>query len=219
MSAQENAIVRTRIRFTLLAATLGACAVLSSETSAYVASGPVWRQPQAAYYINPANLDLAQSAVAPAVQAGADTWALQSHASFRFSYAGPSTQATTTFDSINLVVFRDASNGSAIATTYWWSNSSGIVDADIVFWDAGFRFFAGATGCTNGFYIEDIAAHEFGHALGLGHSSSPSATMYPSTSACDARNRTLDSDDISGVEALYPPSAAPDPPAGLRFVP
>ena len=69
-----------------------------------------------------------------------------------------------------------------------------------------------------GFYIEDIAAHEFGHALGLGHSTSPTATMYPSAFTCDSSIRSLDSDDISGVRALYPPELPPPPPTGFRIV-
>ena len=148
------------------------------------------------------------------MRAGADVWALQTDTSFRFVYAGRSTQTTTTLDSLNLVVFRNASSGSAIATTYTWSNTSGIVDADIVFWDAAFRFFTGGSGCSAGFYIEDIGAHEFGHALGLGHSTTTGATMYPSVSSCSIELRTLHADDIAGVLSLYPPSP-PSAPTGL----
>jgi hypothetical protein len=136
---------------------------------------------------------------------------------FRFAYTGPSFQTTTTFDGINLVLFRNASSGSAIATTYWWSSGSRIVDADVVFWDGAFQFFAGSSGCSGGFYIEDIAVHEFGHALGLGHSTFTNATMYPSVSSCNMGNRTLDADDIAGVSALYPSALAS--PTGLRIVP
>jgi hypothetical protein len=52
-----------------------------------------------------------------------------------------------------------------------------------------------------------VAAHEFGHALGLGHSATAGATMYPSVSSCNAGNRTLDADDVAGVQFLYPPGA------------
>lgn len=203
---------------TLLAATLATGIVSSNEIRAYVINGPTWSVVPVAYSINTTNLDLAEAAVETAVRAGADTWATQSNASIGFAYTGRSAQTTTTYDSLNLVVFRNASNGSAIATAYWWSSGSRIIDADIVFWDAAFRFFAGSTGCSGGFYIEDIAAHEFGHTIGLGHSTSASATMYPSTASCDTRNRTLDTDDIAGVVALYPPSPGPSVPTGLRIV-
>ena len=91
-----------------------------------------------------------------------------------------------------------------------------ILDADIVFWDAAFRFFSGTGGCSGGFYIEDIAAHEFGHAIGLGHSTTLRATMYPSVSSCNASNRRLDADDMAGTEFLYPP--APGPPRQITNV-
>jgi matrix metalloproteinase-20 (enamelysin) len=201
------------------AAILTAGLVLSAHASAYVLNSVTWSQRPVAYSVNPTNLDLPTAAIDPAVRAGADVWATQSNASFSFTFTGDSTQTTTGYDGLNLVVFRNASSGSAIATTYWWSSGSAILDADVVFWDQAFRFFTGSTGCSAGFYIEDIAAHEFGHALGLGHSTSPSATMYPSVAYCDMTNRTLDADDIAGVTALYPPMSLPAAPTGVRIIP
>ena len=206
-----------RARFALAAAAIAAATVFSGDPMAYVASGPTWSQAQTSYYINPANLDLAALSAETAVRSGADVWQQQS-AAFRFNYSGSSSQTTTTNDAINLVLFRNASSGSAIATTYWWSSGSRILDADIVFWDGAFRFFAGSSGCSGGFYIEDIASHEFGHALGLGHSISPNATMYPSVSSCNTGNRTLDADDIAGARALYPLQQPPPAPTGFRVV-
>jgi hypothetical protein len=203
--------------FALATATVAAVTLLSRDPLAYTATGPIWSQSQAQYYVNTANLDLPGVSVEGAVRAGADAWQNQS-AAFRFLYAGTSAATSTGYDGTNLVVFRDASSGSAIATTYWWSSGGRIIDADIVFWDGAFRFFAGSAGCASGFYIEDIAVHEFGHALGLGHSTTAAATMYPSTSSCDVRNRTLDADDIAGVRALYPVGSPPSAPRGLRFV-
>jgi len=206
-----------RVRIAVATAMLAAATLSSADLIAYMLGGAKWSQPQAPYLINTANLDLPDASVEAAVRAGADSWAQQSGA-FQFVYAGQSSQATNTNDGINLVVFRNASSGSAIATTYWWSSNSRIIDADIVFWDGAFRFFAGSSGCSGGFYIEDIAAHEFGHALGLGHSASASATMYPSVSGCSTQNRTLDGDDIAGVLALYPVLTV-SAPSGFRIVP
>jgi hypothetical protein len=45
-----------------------------------------------------------------------------------------------------------------------------------------------------------VALHEFGHALGLGHSAVTGAVMHPSYSGV---NRTLHADDISGIQAIY----------------
>jgi Matrixin len=197
-----------------IAAVAAVGTVLSANPGAFSASGQAWPQPQTPYVVNSANLDLPGPAADAAVRAGAGAWLLQAGA-FRFVYSGASSQTTNTNDQVNLILFRNASNGSAIATTYWWSMGSQIIDADIVFWDEAFKFFAGTTGCSSGFFVEDIAAHEFGHALGLGHSTVPTATMYPSVSSCNTGNRTLDGDDISGVRSLYPPLP---PPTGLRIV-
>jgi len=46
--------------------------------------------------------------------------------------------------------------------------------------------------------------HELGHALGLGHSSDPSAVMYPLLQFGDQR-REWQADDLDGLRYLYPP--------------
>jgi hypothetical protein len=195
--------------------------ILSSTARAYSVLGYIWAPGTVPvpYYVNPANMDLPASAIEPAIRTGADAWRLQSGASFAFAFAGFSTQTTNTYDGLNVVMFRNVSNGSALATTYSWFSGSRIVDADIVFWDAGFQFVTGTSGCSNAFFIEDIATHEFGHALGLGHSTVSTATMYPSISTCSQESRTLDPDDIAAVLSLYPPSATPPvPPTRLRII-
>jgi hypothetical protein len=185
------------LRIALVASVVALATIFSSAVQAYMLLGYTWPQPSMAYYINPANLDLPTAAIEPAIRTGADAWQLQSGSPFAFAFAGFSAQTTNTNDGINLVMFRNASSGSALATTYSWFSGTRIIDADIVFWDAGFQFFSGSSGCSGGFYVEDVAAHEFGHALGLGHSSVASATMYPSISTCSQQSRVLDADDHS----------------------
>ena len=206
----------------LTLASLLLLSVPSARMQAYATNGRKWANPIVTYYVNSANMDLSGATTTAAVRAGADVWAAQSGANFRFSFGGNTTQPNHTNDGINLVVFRNESNGSAIATAYTWFNGSSIVDADIVFWDAGFHFYAGTSGCSGGgIYIEDVAAHEFGHALGLGHSTVGGATMYPSISACSSGARSLDADDIAGVVSLYPPappSNQPRAPSGFRII-
>ena len=211
--------MKLKLSIALSVAVIAFGTILSSGVRAYSVLGYSWAQSPVSYYINPANMDLPTAAIEPAIRAGAVAWQQQSGANFSFAFAGYSTQTTNTNDGINLIMFRNASSGSAIATTYTWFSGTALIDADMVFWDAGFQFFTGTSGCANGFYIEDVATHEFGHALGLGHSTVASATMYPSISTCSQQSRTLDPDDIAAVLSLYPSAASPPtPPTRLRII-
>jgi matrix metalloproteinase-14 (membrane-inserted) len=208
------------ILFGLVAALL---ALTPVTPLAYMTNGVRWPTIPVPYRLNPANQDgLPIAAVEASVKNGADTWQVQSGAPVGFQFAGLSTGTMVSLDSTNLVMFRNqvnSTNSAAIATTYTWMSNSDIIEFDMVFWDAAFTFYTGSTGCAGGFYIEDIAAHEFGHALGMAHSTVLSATMYPSTPPCNTSLRTLDADDIAGIRSLYPPIQTPPPaPTGFHIV-
>ncbi|XP_055471586.1 matrilysin [Psammomys obesus] len=47
------------------------------------------------------------------------------------------------------------------------------------------------------------ATHEFGHSLGLGHSSVPGAVMYPTYKSGNSEDFRLAEDDIEGIQMLY----------------
>ena len=195
-----------RIVAAVAVAVTGAAA-LHTSAGAY-SSFARWGSSPVTFYVNPVNADVSQTAAVAALQAGMNAWGDQSGAAFRYQYGGTVTDTATAMDNRNVVFFRNTSNGSAIATTYsWWNSSNQLLDSDIIFWDGGFNFFTGTSGCgvvSNAAYIEDVATHEFGHALGLNHSTASDATMYPSYSYCSQAFRTLASDDVNGARALYP---------------
>src|SRR5581483_9120558 len=64
--------------------------------------------------------------------------------------------------------------------------------------------------------LAEICAHEFGHTLGLGHSSDPSALMYATVSP---GGPSLRSDDQLAARWLYPNGSAPAPPPPAVTVP
>jgi hypothetical protein len=184
-----------------------AAALVVTHPRAYSISGHYWGKTSVPYYVNPANKDMSQQSAIASIQAAAANWSEQSNANVKFVYSGTTTGSSVVNNGKNEVFFRNSSSGSTIAATYYWYGGDGhLLDADVIFYDATYRFFPGASGCSSGHYVEDIATHELGHALGFYHSSVSSATMYPSVSSwCSTSWRSLSSDDVSAIQKAYPP--------------
>jgi hypothetical protein len=177
------------------------------DLKGYVTNGHTWGTNQVLYYINPTNIYMSDTAAISAIQKGAAPWSSQTLANIQLVYAGATNGSSLTLNNKNEVFFRNDSS-SYLGETYWWYDGTGhLVDADTVYHE-NWHFYSGS-GCTGGgVYLEDTAVHEFGHSLGLGHTGVSGATMYASMpSTCDLTQLTLESDDISGIEALYPPTS------------
>src|SRR5262245_8401581 len=63
----------------------------------------------------------------------------------------------------------------------------------------------------NRFDIQGVMCHEYGHALGLGHSTVGQATMFPSGGAGSTAIRSIAADDIAGVQCIYGVASATKP--------
>ncbi len=112
----------------------------------------------------------------------------------------------STGDGIIMLNFRDpvgACSGSCITATFFSYSSPGIFsDADLVT-NNKFAWASAGEACSNELYVEGIMVHEFGHVLGLGHSTVPGATMYPSFGYCNNAPATIEQADRDALNALY----------------
>jgi len=61
----------------------------------------------------------------------------------------------------------------------------------------------GPGGPSSGIDLQGVACHEYGHALGLGHSNASGATMQPNISGTGVGQRSINNDDIAGVQFIY----------------
>jgi hypothetical protein len=192
-----------------LIALAGSVVLLAGASQAYVLSGHYWGTTSVSYFVNPVNGDMSQQAAIASLQAAAANWSEQSTANVKFVYSGTTSGTSLVNNRKNEVFFRNITNGSLGAATYWWYGGDGkLLDADIIIYDAGFKFFPGSSGCSGGIYLEDLTTHEFGHALGIQHSARTTATMYPTNSTwCSESWRVLDTDDIAAVQKAYPAAA------------
>jgi len=205
------------LRVCVVAAVVAAMTVGWPASPGAYATYAKWANAAATVYISPANNDgLSDSAVVSALQAAMDDWNTQGASPFRFNYGGQVRDTTTGYDGRNVVLFRNGSDGNIIAYTYsWWDSSNRLLDSDMIIYDQTYTFYAFDGTCNpspgNAVYLHDLAAHEFGHMLGLSHSSEPAATMYAGYATCSTTQRSLDADDVAGIQSLYGKSSSSPP--------
>ena len=117
---------------------------------------------------------------------------------------------TNSPDGKNEVMFGDISSSGVIAVTIVWGIFAGppggreLVEFDMVFDDVDFDFGDAALNATL-MDLQNIATHEDGHVLGLGHPSDSCTeeTMFRFADVGETKKRTLNAGDIAGVHELY----------------
>lgn len=134
-------------------------------------------------------------------------WSRPSCSGFRARFDGERVAASAD-DGVNVVVFHDDAWPAelvpgAVAQTVVHTDAMGRYrDADIHLNGKDFRFSLEGSPAPGTLDLRSVLVHELGHALGLGHSSDPVATMFASGSGL--RWRSLEKDDVDGVCSLYP---------------
>lgn len=165
-----------------------------------------WPASSVPFYVNPNTQDLSHECVIAEIQAAAGAWNTALGETL-LQYAGQTDITAVSAGDQNAVFFRNDPSGSTIAVTYiWYTKKGGNITAfDMIFYDAWayFGMLQGcATTCNGGFYLQPIAAHEFGHAIGLDHNRCGDSLMYPYASYCG--QDMLSAYDTACVAGLYP---------------
>jgi len=214
--------MRASIRRKLLvAATLGLCAgaVVGHLRLVHTGTGTAlrWSDPSSVRYVvsSQGSLDIADDSETTAVRLAARAWNEVPGSSARLVETTSAAQRARTdwqSDDLHLVWFDETgssgffSGGGVVAVTPIWFNGSGVItDADVIFNGRDWSFTT--SGQPGRFDVQDVAAHELGHLLGLDHSPHCAATMYPYVDTTIILHRGLSSDDEGGMRHAYPSQA------------
>ncbi|MCC7013211.1 MAG: IPT/TIG domain-containing protein [Planctomycetes bacterium] len=112
-----------------------------------------------------------------------------------------STLHTMLFDETNSSGYFPIGSGTVAITPVSFFSNGRISDADVLFNGTGFSFTTSDE--PGAFDVADVATHELGHLLGLDHSGSAGATMYPYVSTDVSLHRSLALDDAIGLRSTY----------------
>ncbi|MCK4340241.1 MAG: matrixin family metalloprotease [Phycisphaerae bacterium] len=150
------------------------------------------------------------------IQNGFNSWN-NSGADFAFTYGGTTTHDYVSYNYSNDIFFslNPPGGGDYVAVNYHWYSGSNMTESDICFNDDDYTWWEGSGGCPSAMDIWNIATHELGHTLcllDLYGGSDSEKTMYGYTTYCETKKRSLHSDDINGIIAIYGTGVDTNPP-------
>ena len=168
------------------------------DIAEFTLEGRKWTRTNLTYAYNEFSPDLTQAQVRSAISQALNLWA--SRTPLRFTEVGIANNP----DIVVRFVAGNHGDGSSfdgpggiLAHGFYPPPNGGSLAGDTHFDEA-------ETWTVNlpptGIDLMTVAAHEFGHALGLAHSSVAGALMGPYYSGA---HRNLEADDIAGIQALY----------------
>lgn len=183
-----------------------------STCYAFLAKGAKWKTLEN-WVVNPANsAELDVAFVFNNLTANIQKW--EDASSFNILGDGSNTLEvlvadTSSPDNQNEVYFADIGSPGAIAVTIVWGIFSGppnqreLIEWDQIYDDVDFDW--SAAGEAGKMDFENIATHELGHSVGMGHPSDSCTeeTMYRYADFGETKKRDLHTGDIAGISALY----------------
>lgn len=139
---------------------------------------------------------------ASAVSKAGNTWSALNSAGLRLTYQGSTSTTEHGYNGSNTVNWKDEGDNSTLGTSYIWYSGNTILETDLVFND----YYNWSTSGSN-YDVETVALHEFGHWVGLDHTSS--GIMRPNYGG---KQHNLDDDAKEGFYAMYGGGGGEEPP-------
>ncbi|KAM8976421.1 matrix metalloproteinase-18-like [Pelodytes ibericus] len=169
---------------------------------------PVWKKKDLTYRIVNYTPDLTREEVDRAIQRALKVWSDVTPLTFTRVYDAPvdieisfAAQVHNDFNPFD-------GRGGTLAHAFAPGNGIG--------GDAHFDEDETWTAGSNDYNLFLVAAHEFGHSLGLLHSNDPGALMFPTYHYTDPTEFQLPQDDLNGIQSLYGPGEKPVVPTAPR---
>ncbi|XP_053312473.1 collagenase 3-like [Spea bombifrons] len=174
------------------------CGVPDVQRYSYFPEKPKWEKTTITYRIINYTPDIAESEVNSAISRALQLWSDVTPLNFVRLYSGDADIMISFGSRVHGDFF--PFDGPSGVLAHAFAPSEGIGG------DAHFDEEETWTLGQQGTNIFLVAAHEFGHSLGLEHSKDPSALMYPTVNPNTYVNPAqykLSADDIAGIQALY----------------
>lgn len=168
------------------------------DTADFTLQGSKWTRTALTYGFQNFSTDLTQAQVRTAISQALGVWSAVTPLTFTEIAFAANPDIKISFVSGN---HGDGSNfdgpGGVLAHAFYPPPGGGELAGDAHFDEA-------ETWSVNlppsGIDLMTVAAHEFGHALGLAHSTTPGALMF---AFYGGAHRNLEADDVAGIQALY----------------
>lgn len=177
------------------------CGVADVAEYSHFGGRPTWRTTSLTYRILNHTPDMAEADVDRAIQRAFKVWSDVTPLTFSRIYEGTADIQISFGAGVHGDFYPFDGPHGTLAHAFAPGNSIG--------GDAHFDEDETWTSGSAGYNLFLVAAHEFGHSLGLSHSGDPSALMYPTYSYTDPARFRLPQDDVDGIQALY--GASPNP--------
>ncbi len=181
--------------------------LISVLSFSFSLNGRKWFSTTYLYY-NPSNgpdCFLSTSTQENQILSGINAWGI-------FNYSGYTNVSGAKADGVNAISWAKLGGTTLGVTSYITTDTSQtevcngytfykFIEVDVRFNNS--TKWQTSSSCTNGFDLSGVATHEFGHVVGLGHSSVSSATMYYALAPCDFSRSSLENDDREGYNFIY----------------